>query len=237
MIPTCIITGAAGGIGSALMVGFEHAGYHVIGIDQVSRPTHLTATMDYYQVNLRSQKETLETFAKITQAHPVVHVLINNAAIAYFDEPLGFVTTTEINKVMMVNLTSAILCSQQFLELNVGASFGRIINIASTRAQQNQPNWELYGATKGGLISFTTSLAVSLANRPVTVNAISPGWIHIGDEQDLMPSDHTQHPSGRVGRPQDIVNAALFLCASENDFINGHNLVIDGGMSKVMNYD
>ncbi|MGL5916516.1 MAG: SDR family NAD(P)-dependent oxidoreductase [Culicoidibacterales bacterium] len=237
MLPTCIITGIAGGIGSVLAQQFEAAGYQIVGLDCVPRPAQLAETIDYYEVNLRSQKATVEFFETLATKNYQYTVLINNAAMADFHEALELVSTTDLNKVMMVNLTAAILCSQQFLELNKPESYGRIINIASTRAQQNQPNWELYGATKGGLISFTQSLAVSLISLPVTVNAISPGWIHCGDESELTRMDHSQHPSRRVGRPEDIAAAALFLCAPANDFINGHNLVVDGGMSKVTSYE
>lgn len=237
MLPTCLITGVAGGIGLVLAQQFEAKGYHVVGLDCVPRPAQLSGTVDYYEVNLRSQKATLAFFETLAQKNYQLTVLINNAALADYHEPLELVTTTELNKVMMVNLSATILCSQQFLELNQRETYGRIINIASTRALQNQPHWDIYGATKGGIISFTQSLAVSLSNRPVTVNAISPGWIHTGLASELTPLDHAQHPSGRVGTPEDIARAALFLCDSENTFINGHNLVVDGGMSKVMYYE
>lgn len=237
MLPTCIITGAAGGIGQALMKGFHEAEYHVIGLDRVKRPADFPETMDYYQVDFRDQEAIIATFNEIEALNLRVTVLINNAAVAHFHEPLTNISLIELNQLLQVNLNAVILCSQQFLRLTQSSDYGRIINIASTRWQQNEPNWELYGASKGGLVSFTQSLAVSLRKRPITVNAISPGWIHCGPERELRPSDHHQHPSGRVGLPADIVRAALFLSARDNDFINGHNLVVDGGMSKVMHYE
>lgn len=237
MLPTCIITGAAGGIGQALMMGFHAAEYHVIGLDRVKRPDSFPATMDYYQVDFRDQEAIIATFNEIESQNLRLTVLINNAAISQFHEPLTNITLIEMNQLLQVNLNATILCAQQFLRISESSPYARIINIASTRWQQNEPNWELYGASKGGIVSFTQSLAVSLINRPITVNTISPGWIHLGDERGLRPIDHQQHPSGRVGMPQDIVRAALFLSDSENDFINGHNLVIDGGMTKVMHYE
>jgi NAD(P)-dependent dehydrogenase (short-subunit alcohol dehydrogenase family) len=79
-------------------------------------------------------------------------------------------------------------------------------------------------------------MAISLANTPITVNAISPGWIETNNYESLSESNHKQHPSGRVGKPRDIVNTCLFLTNKENDFINKCNIVVDGGMTKKMIY-
>ncbi len=115
--------------------------------------------------------------------------------------------------------------------------YGRIINIASTRYLQSEPGSECYAASKGGIVSLTHALALSFSDYNITVNSISPGWIQNEDYRLLKRSDHNQHPSGRVGRPSDIASACLFLAAPENDFINGQNIVIDGGMTKKMIYE
>ena len=78
---------------------------------------------------------------------------------------------------------------------------------------------------------------ISLSETPITVNAISPGWIQVKNYEELTELDHKQHPSRRVGKPKDILNACLFLASEDNDFINGHNLVVDGGMTKKMIYE
>lgn len=85
-------------------------------------------------------------------------------------------------------------------------------------------------------MSLTNTLCVSLAGTRITVNAVSPGWIECSDYGSLTREDHMQHPSGRVGVPEDIARMVLFLAARENDFINGANIVIDGGMTKRMIY-
>jgi hypothetical protein len=139
--------------------------------------------------------------------------------------------------VLDVNLVASFICSKEFIKLNEGQNYGRIINIASTRFNQNEEGWEAYGASKGGLVSLTNTMAVSLSNTPITVNAISPGWIETENYDKLTKNNHIQHPSGRVGEPKDIVNAALFLADEENDFINAHNLIVDGGMTKKMIYE
>ncbi|HOP73043.1 MAG TPA: SDR family oxidoreductase, partial [Thermoclostridium caenicola] len=110
------------------------------------------------------------------------------------------------------------------------------VNIASTRALMSEPNWEAYAATKGGIVALTHALAASLGKDRITVNAISPGWIETGDYTRLRPADHEQHLSGRVGKPEDIARACLYLTDKANDFVTGINLVVDGGMTRKMIY-
>lgn len=112
-----------------------------------------------------------------------------------------------------------------------------MVNIASTRASMSEKNSEAYAASKGGLLALTHAMAVSYAEENITVNCISPGWIHTGDYEKLRDIDHSQHLSGRVGKPEDIARACLFLTQPENNFINGENLVIDGGMTRKMIYE
>jgi len=100
----------------------------------------------------------------------------------------------------------------------------------------SEPDSEGYAASKGGIFSLTHALAMSLSQLHITVNSISPGWIQNTNYEQLTEADHLQHPSGRVGRPEDIARISLFLCEEQNDFINAENIVIDGGMTKKMIY-
>ena len=100
----------------------------------------------------------------------------------------------------------------------------------------SEPGSEGYAASKGGIYSLTHALASSLSEWHITVNSIAPGWIQTHDYNQLRPEDHSQHPSRRVGKPEDIARMCLFLCRDENDFINGENITIDGGMTKKMIY-
>lgn len=113
--------------------------------------------------------------------------------------------------------------------------YGRIINIASTRASMSEPHGEVYAMCKGGLVSLTHALANSLQPYNIQVNSISPGWIVTKDIQ-LSDADHFQHLSNRTGYPKDIVKAIDYLLLEDNSFINGQNIVIDGGMTKKMIY-
>jgi len=114
---------------------------------------------------------------------------------------------------------------------------GRIINMASTRAIMSEPNSEAYAASKGGIVSITHSLAASLQPNGITVNCISPGWIQVDQSEELKETDHLQHWSNRVGKPEDIAKACIYLADPENNFINGQNIIIDGGMTRKMIYE
>jgi len=101
----------------------------------------------------------------------------------------------------------------------------------------SEPDSEAYAASKGGIVALTHALAASLSKDKITVNCISPGWIETGDYDQLRPIDHEQHLSGRVGKPEDIARACLYLTAKENDFVTGINLIVDGGMTRKMIYE
>ena len=135
---------------------------------------------------------------------------------------------------------------QSVIDNNISAmrkAHGAIVNIASTRAFQSEPNTEAYAAAKGGIIALTHALAISLG-RDVRVNCVAPGWIDVrawkkgnqGFQPDLRPIDHTQHPVGRVGKPEDIAAIAAFLLSDQAGFITGQTFIADGGMMRKMVY-
>ncbi|MGL5291015.1 MAG: SDR family NAD(P)-dependent oxidoreductase [Plesiomonas sp.] len=233
--PIAVVTGAAGGIGRKLCIGLADAGYRVIATDLTTYAFE-HPQIHFYPLDLSDEQGIERLFAQVRTEHGGVHLLINNGAISKFHIRFEELTTEAFDQVMTVNVRGAMLCARAFVQANKGLPYGRIINIASTRWQQNQAGWDAYGTSKGALVAMTQSLAISLTEHPITVNAISPGWIQAEDYHTLTEADHSQHPSGRVGRPDDVTRACLFLADPENDFINSANLVIDGGMSKKMIY-
>lgn len=234
-MPVAIITGGAAGIGRHLCTSFVEAGYVVAALDIVEAVfPHPHA--HFFSCDLRDEAAITRTFQAIARSLGTPHVLINNGAISRFHKPFTLLEAHEIDDVLGTNLRGAFLCCREFVRLCRGNGWGRIINIASTRHQQNECGWEAYGASKGGLVSLTASLCVSLHGTGITVNSVSPGWIQVDDYDSLSLCDHAQHPSGRVGRPADVANACLFLAREDNDFINGINLPVDGGMTRRMIY-
>ncbi len=236
-----IITGAAGGIGRHLVKAYLKAKYKVYALDingdglqslsaDLSKEGMIfTSTVDLAFID--SLEPSVEA---IVSAEEEVHVLINNAGKSHWKDPEEL-TVDQWNEVMNVNLRAPFLLARLFVPaLRKGG--GSIINIASTRAIMSEKNSEAYAASKGGLLSLTHALAASLGP-DIRVNAISPGWIHTGGGDELRDVDHEQHLSGRVGHPQDVARAALFLSDEENDFVTGTNIVIDGGITRKMIYE
>lgn len=125
-----------------------------------------------------------------------------------------------------------------------GGARGAVVNIASTRAVQSEPDTEAYDASKGGLVALTHALAMSLGPE-VRVNAVVPGWIDVRalrkpslrDDSPLTREDHAQHPCGRVGRPEDVAAMVLYLCSEAAGFVTGACFTVDGGMTRKMMYE
>ncbi len=231
-----LVTGSSNGIGKAISFEYSKKNAVVVGID-IEDPNSNYGNIDFYKADLSDEKAIQAVFKDITKKYGAVHVLINNGAISKFNKSIYEIYLSEFDKVIGVNLRGSFICCKEFIKANKGQNYGRIINIASTRFNQNEPGWESYGASKGGLVSLTNTMAISLSDTPITVNAISPGWIETEDYEKLKEVDHKQHPSGRVGKPKDIANTCMFLTMEENDFINGCNIIVDGGMSKKMIYE
>ncbi|MEF2246902.1 MULTISPECIES: SDR family NAD(P)-dependent oxidoreductase [unclassified Paenibacillus] len=238
-----LITGAGAGIGRALALAYGEAGATVIAVDR--NPSRLEETAELlkskqvqhavYVIDISNPQQIEQLFSLIEAAYGKLDIMINNAGFGIWSSPYDL-TVEQWDDVLHTNLRGAFLCSREAAKLMRGQGGGAIINIASTRAAMSEPNFEAYAASKGGLVALTHALAVSLGPDKITVNAISPGWIETIDYGELRPVDHLQHPSGRVGKPEDIVKACFYLTQPDNDFVTGADLVVDGGMTKKMIY-
>ncbi len=230
-----IVTGTSQGIGREIATTYANNGNQVVAMD--IQPCNFdNENILPIVVDIADEKQIASAFATIKEKFGTAHVLINNAGITKFSCDISDITASQFDHVIAVNLRGTYLCCQQFISLNKGQNYGRIVNISSTRYHQNEAHWEAYGASKGGIVALTNTLCVSLSNTPITVNAISPGWIQTTDYDKLTQEDHSQHPSGRVGKCSDIARACVYLTDHNNDFVNGTNLIVDGGMTKRMIY-
>lgn len=241
-----LVTGGANGIGKAIVSMFCKNNADVIFCD-INKQAGLELCtqlaqykVSFINVDISDASAFEQTIKDIIKEKGNIDIIINNAGVSPFKSILDL-PIDDFDKVLDINLRSVFISSKTLAEhrhaqpqLN---TYGRIINMASTRYLMSEPNSEAYAASKGGVVSLTHALAVSLSDYKITVNCISPGWIETGDYNDLKASDHSQHPSQRVGIPDDIAQMCLFLCQPENDFINGQNFVIDGGMTKKMIYE
>jgi NAD(P)-dependent dehydrogenase (short-subunit alcohol dehydrogenase family) len=239
------ITGGANGIGKAIVKAFCEAGADVIFCDMdEAGGKKLDDEMKHYKcsfihLDVSDAEALANTVDTIIFQKGNIDIVINNVGVSIFGSILD-VSVEAFDKVLDINLRPVFITAKllakhrsRHAELN---TYGRIVNMASTRYLMSEPDTEAYAASKGGIVSLTHALAISLSKHKITVNCISPGWIDTGHYGELRPADHEQHPSGRAGGPDDIARTCLFLCEPANDFINGQNIVVDGGMTKKMIY-
>lgn len=235
-----VVTGAAQGIGRAIAQAFAGAGARVVVADiQEEKGRAVAGDVGglFVRTDVSDSPSVQNLFAEVDRTYGRVDVLVNNAGIGGFGSMFAEDAEARWHRVLGVNLTGAFLCARHAAPLMKAAGGGSIINISSTRAFQSEPDTEAYGASKAGLLGLTHALAVSLGRYGIRVNAICPGWIETGDYDQLRPEDHAQHPAGRVGRPEDITRAALFLAdPDQSGFLTGQHVVIDGGMTVKMIY-
>ncbi|HML30394.1 MAG TPA: glucose 1-dehydrogenase [Hyphomicrobium sp.] len=245
------ITGGGQGIGRGIAFAFAEAGYAVSLADTAADAGEEAA--DYIRKLGRpvlfaqadtSEADNVDRWIKRTvEELGCPDVLINNAGIGA-NKPFLELPVEDFDRVQAVNVRGTFLCTQAVARALVREKRGgAIINIASTRAFTSEANTEAYTASKGAIVALTHGTAISLGGYGIRVNCISPGWIETSDWQysgrakvpHHSEADKAQHPVGRVGVPDDIAKACLFL-ANDAEFMTGQNIIIDGGMSVKMIY-
>lgn len=236
------VTGAGHGIGRAIVEAFTGEGDRVAfcDIDAVRGEAVAAATgARFFALDVCDKVALEAAMQSLLSEWGDIDIVVNNVGIGEF-QPITETTVDHFERVINTNLRSAFITSRLLAihRESIGATnpYGRIVNICSTRYLQSEANSEAYAASKGGIWSLTHALAVSLAPYHITVNCIAPGWISVNEDEVLRPEDHAFHPSGRVGRAEDIARTCLFLCDAKSDFINGQCITVDGGVTKRMIY-
>ena len=241
---TIIVTGAGSGIGRVIALKYAEQLASVAIVDKnaegLMETERLLAQAGYASLrivaDISKPNEIVAMAEQAAHALGRIDILINNAGFGIWKSPYEL-TVDEWDDVLHTNLRGTFVCSREAAKAMRLTGGGAIVNISSTRALMSEPNSEAYAASKGGVLALTHALAVSLGPDRITVNAICPGWIENGDYAMLRESDHAQHPSGRVGKPDDIARACLYLTDPRNDFITGTSITIDGGMTRKMIYE
>ncbi|WP_315906768.1 glucose 1-dehydrogenase [Priestia koreensis] len=240
-----IVTGAANGIGKGVALAYAEKGAKVVladmdeekGAQLVQEIMSKQGTALFVQTDVRKEEDIVSLMKETVEKYGKINVLINNAGVSRWKSPYEL-TLEEWDDIINTNLRSVFLGSREAAKyMRNNEKGGSIVNMASTRAFMSEKDTEAYAATKGGISALTHALAISLGDDSIRVNAISPGWIETSHYDELRHIDHTQHPSGRVGKPSDIARACLYLTHPENDFVTGENLIIDGGMTRKMIYE
>lgn len=239
-----VVTGAGQGIGRAVARAYAAAGARVAIADKDGGTAVETLRLiedaggsGFVQdTDVADPKQITDLMDAVVHRWGRIDVLINNAGVMVWKSPFDL-AVEEWDEVLNINLRGMFFCAREAAKVMKERDGGAIVNIASTRALMSEPDTEAYAASKGGIVALTHALAVSFGPYRIRVNAISPGWIETGNYGALKETDHTQHPSGRVGTPDDIARACLFLTDVHNDFVTGTNLVVDGGMTRKMMYE
>lgn len=244
-----IVTGGGQGIGACIAQSYAKEGAYVViaeideeaGVENETSITDLGGNACFLQTDVSNEESVQAMVGQVLNRFGHIDILINNAAV---DAKGTLFTRTieEWSNVLAVNITGPYICTKHIAPYMKGEG-SSIINIVSTRALMSEPNTEPYSASKGALLALTHSLANSLSPK-IRVNAISPGWIDVSQwkkKKDrkfihLRDKDHSQHLVGRIGVPEDIAKACLFLTSDEAGFITGSNFIIDGGMTVKMIY-
>lgn len=236
------VTGGARGIGRAIVEAFVAQGDRVAFCDiEAQRGGDVVEATGarFFALDVCDVEALEGAMQQLFDDWGDIDIIINNVGIGNF-EPITATTVERFERVINTNLRSAFITSRMLAlhreKMGATNSYGRIVNLCSTRYLQSEPGSEGYAASKGGIWSLTHALATSLAPYHITVNCIAPGWISVNEDEVLRPEDHSFHLSGRVGRAQDIAHTCLFLCDAKSDFINGQCLTVDGGVTKKMIY-
>ena len=226
MEKTVLVTGGAQGIGAATARLLAGRGWRVAVADIRKSEFFFMKTDVSREPSVRAcVRAVVKQFGRLD-------ALVNNAGLTGPDDgPLEKLALRDWNRRIGVNLTGAFLMAKHCIP-QLRRNRGAIVNIASTRALQSEPDTEAYSASKGGLVALTHALANSLGPA-VRVNCISPGWI---SHKPVSRKDHAQHPAGRVGQGEDVAELVAYLLSDAAGFVTGQNFVIDGGMTKKMIY-
>jgi len=244
MSPVAVVTGAGSesGIGFAVARRLARAGFHVV-------LTGLSERVEERARELRDEgfdadafcgdladESVVDTLADLAQSlERPVEVLVNNAGMAVLGEldaagPVSDMAIEDWRASLDRNLTSTFLVSRAFVAGMAEHGYGRIVNVSSTAGPVSaMPNDAAYAAAKAGIVGFTRALALEVASRGVTVNAVAPGWIATGSQTEDEAAAGLATPAGRSGTPDEVAAVIEFLCRPDASYVTGQLVVIDGG--------
>ena len=236
---TALITGASGGIGSAIAKNLSQQGAHVVlhgtragRLEELA--SEIGSNVSVVTANLSDRAAVGSLVAEAAKATGAIDILVNNAGITR-DNLFMRMKDEEWDDVLEVNLTSSMLLCRSAIRAMMKARWGRIISISSIVGVTGNPGQTNYAASKAGMIGFSKSLAAEVASRGITVNIAAPGFIEtpmtdeLADEQKQKLLANV--PAGRLGSSQEVAAAVSFLASEEAAYMTGSTLHVNGGMA------
>ena len=239
-----LVTGAATGIGRATAIALAKEGANVMvtdvnekeGLETVNRIEKDGGKAKFIQLDV-SKKEQVDAVVKqIFTKEGSLDLAVNNAGIGGVPNALHEVKFENWERMMSVNLTGVFLCLQAEIKCMLQQGGGRIVNVASLAGLNGMPGGSSYSAAKHGVIGLTKSVAIEYGKLNIRTNAVCPGFIQTpileGVPQYML--DHSTKfrvPMKRIGQPEEVANAIVWLLSDESSYVNGHHLLIDGGFS------
>jgi glucose 1-dehydrogenase len=248
-----IVTGASSGIGAAVAAALGQAGARVVvnyrgkreGADKTAAAVREAGSEALVvQADVSKEEDVEAMFAQAKRAFGTVHILVANAGLQQ-DAPADAMTLDQWRKVIDVNLTGQFLCCRaairEFLargpQPEISRAVGKIICMSSVHERIMWAGHVNYAASKGGVMLMMQSLAQEFAEKGIRINSIAPGAIQTPINRDAWETPEalekllTLIPYGRIGQPEDIANAAIWLASDHSDYVTGTTLFVDGGMT------
>lgn len=245
-----LITGAGSGIGEAIARLFAQQGAHVavtdLAADAAERVTSSIIEQEgaasALTLDVAEEAQVCDGFAAVAERHGRLDIVVNNAGVSHVGDILE-TSLEDWDRVLRVNARGVFLCAREAVRVMVNQQpqGGVIVNMASVAAQIAVERRLPYSTSKGAVLAMTRSIAMDFVDQGIRCNAICPGTVHTpfvegylkrsfpGQEDAVRQTLHARQPIGRMGRPEEIAAAALYLAADEASFVTGSVLVIDGG--------
>ena len=236
---TALITGASGGIGSAIAKNLSQQGAHVIlhgtragRLEELA--SEIGTNVSVVTANLSDREAVGGLVSEAAKATGAIDILVNNAGITR-DNLFMRMSDEEWQSVIDVNLTATMKLCKGALRGMMKSRWGRIINISSIVGATGNPGQGNYAASKAGMVGMSKSLAYEVASRGITVNVVAPGFIATA-MTDKLADDRkeailAQIPAGRMGAAEDIASAVAFLASDGSGYVTGSTLHVNGGMA------
>ena len=235
---TVLVTGASRGLGLQVAITLSDRGYRVIGTATSARGVSkiakaLPSSAMALEMRIDEDESVSKAFAQISETQELPCILINNAGITA-DNLILRMSQEEWLSVINTNVNGLYRVTKPLIRAMMKARWGRIVNISSVVARMGSPGQTNYVASKAAIEGFTRSLALELASRNITANAIAPGFIETDMTSDLDEGQTKaileRVPLGRMGRPEEVAAAVRFLISEDAGYITGQTLQVNGGL-------